>query len=118
MDLSAAAPKAAAAGLALAGIVPTGSLLVLLALPVAVWTCAKVVRHYADRSLAKASAGTIGLHLLAGLLTSAGLALFAVQNLLWPRQRTASEGLHIPAVVLTLIGIVLLTLSHDPCRRI
>lgn len=67
----------AAAGLALAGIVPMGSLLVLLAAPVAAWTAIKVVRHYADRSLAKASAGTIGLHLLAGLLTCAGLLWLA-----------------------------------------
>jgi 1,4-dihydroxy-2-naphthoate octaprenyltransferase len=67
----------AAVGLALAGIVPMGSLLVLLAAPVAAWTAVKVVRHYADRSLAKASAGTIGLHLLAGLLTCAGLLWLA-----------------------------------------
>ncbi|HUR63839.1 MAG TPA: UbiA family prenyltransferase [Candidatus Thermoplasmatota archaeon] len=67
----------AAAGLALAGIVPMGSLLMLLALPIAAWTGTKVVRHYADRSLAKASAGTIGLHLLAGLLTCAGLLWLA-----------------------------------------
>ena len=67
----------AAVGLALAGIVPMGSLLVLLAVPVAAWTATKVVRHYADRSLAKASAGTIALHLLAGLLTCAGLLWLA-----------------------------------------
>lgn len=63
----------AAAGLAITGVVPLGSLLVLLALPVAAWTGTMVVRRYADRSLAKASAGTIGLHLFAGLLTCAGL---------------------------------------------
>lgn len=67
----------AAVGLAVAGIVPMGSLLMLLAVPIAVWTGTKVVRHYADRSLAKASAGTIGLHLLAGLLTCAGLLWLA-----------------------------------------
>ena len=67
----------AAAGLAIAGIVPMGSLLMMLALPVAAWTGTKVVRHYADRTLAKASAGTIGLHLLAGLLTCAGLLWLA-----------------------------------------
>ncbi|MHB1261466.1 MAG: UbiA family prenyltransferase [Thermoplasmatota archaeon] len=67
----------AAVGLALAGIVPMGTLLVLLAAPVAAWTATKVVRHYADRSLAKASAGTIGLHLFAGLLTCAGLLWLA-----------------------------------------
>ncbi|HJQ94053.1 MAG TPA: UbiA family prenyltransferase [Candidatus Thermoplasmatota archaeon] len=63
----------AAAGLALARIVPMGTLLVFLAAPIAVWTGLTVVRHYADRSLAKASAGTIGLHLVAGLATCAGL---------------------------------------------
>lgn len=67
----------AAVGLAIAGIVPMGSLLVLLALPIAAWTATKVVRHYADRSLAKASAGTIGLHLVAGLATCAGLLWLA-----------------------------------------
>ena len=50
-----------------------GSLLVLLALPIAVWAGVTVVRRYADRSLAKASAGTIALHLVSGLLTAAGL---------------------------------------------
>lgn len=63
----------AAVGLAVAGIVPMGTLLVLLAAPMAAWTAVKVVRHYADRSLAKASAGTIALHVVAGLLTCAGL---------------------------------------------
>lgn len=67
----------AAAGLALAGIVPMGTLLVFLAAPIAVWTGIKVVRHYADRTLAKASAGTIGLHLVAGLATCAGLLWLA-----------------------------------------
>lgn len=64
---------ATAAALAIAGVAPKGSLLVLLALPVAAWTCSMVVRRYADRTLAKASAGTIGLHLLSGLLMAAGL---------------------------------------------
>lgn len=67
----------AAVGLAVAGVAPVGSLLVLLAVPLAAWTSVKVVRHYADRSLVKASAGTIGLHLFAGLLTSAGLLWLA-----------------------------------------
>lgn len=63
----------AALGLALTGIAPLGSLLVLLALPIAFWTARTVIRHYADRALAKASAGTIALHLVSGLLTAAGL---------------------------------------------
>ncbi|MEK6976288.1 MAG: UbiA family prenyltransferase [Candidatus Thermoplasmatota archaeon] len=68
-----AAAFGGALALALVGIAPLGSLLVLLAVPVAVWTGTMVVRRYADRSLAKASAGTIALHLFAGLLTAAGL---------------------------------------------
>jgi 1,4-dihydroxy-2-naphthoate octaprenyltransferase len=68
-----AAAYATAAALAVAGVAPQGTLLVLLALPVAAWTSSMVVRRYADRSLAKASAGTIGLHVLSGLLTAAGL---------------------------------------------
>lgn len=63
----------AAVGLALLDVAPMGSLLVLLALPLAFWTGRIVVRHYADRTLAKASAGTIALHLLCGLLTAGGL---------------------------------------------
>lgn len=67
----------AAVALALTGIAPTGSLLVLLAVPIAAWTGSMVVRRYADRSLAKASAGTIALHLVSGLLTTAGLVWFS-----------------------------------------
>ncbi len=63
----------AALTLALVGVAPRGSLLVMLALPIAAWTGTLVVRRYADRSLVKASAGTIALHLVSGLLTSAGL---------------------------------------------
>ncbi len=68
-----AAAYGGAIALAAAGIAPAGSLLVLLALPLAAWTGLTVVRHYANRGLAKASAGTIALHLVSGLLTSAGL---------------------------------------------
>lgn len=68
-----AAAYGGALALALAGAAPMGSLLVLLALPLAAWAGLTVVRRYADRSLAKASAGTIALHLLSGLLTAAGL---------------------------------------------
>lgn len=64
---------AVAAALAITGVAPQGSLLVLLAAPLAAWVSVLVVRRYADRSLAKASAATIGVHLLSGLLTAAGL---------------------------------------------
>jgi 1,4-dihydroxy-2-naphthoate polyprenyltransferase len=68
-----AAAYGGALALALTGIAPRGSLLVLLAVPIAAWTGTTVVRKYADRGLAKASAGTIALHLVSGLLTCAGL---------------------------------------------
>lgn len=68
-----AAAYAVAAALAITGLAPRGSLLVLLGLPLAAWTSVLVVRRYADRSLAKASAATIGLHLVSGLATAAGL---------------------------------------------
>lgn len=51
-----------------------GALLGLVALLLAVPTGLKVMRHYADRSLAKACAMTIQLQLLAGAAMAAGLA--------------------------------------------
>jgi hypothetical protein len=52
------------------------------------------------------------------LLTGAGMALFAIQNFIWPRSHAAADRFHIPAVALTLIGIVLLMLSQSDGRRI
>ena len=57
------------------GLFPMAALLALLALPVGAYTATIVVRHYDDRTLARACAGTVALHLLAGLLLAAGLAL-------------------------------------------
>jgi 1,4-dihydroxy-2-naphthoate octaprenyltransferase len=63
---------AVVAGVAL-GALPVGSLLMLLALPVGVYTTLVLFRHYADRSLARANAMTIVLHMAAGVLLAAGL---------------------------------------------
>lgn len=68
-----AAAFAAASALVAAGTLPLGALLALLATPLAAYASLVVVRHYADRTLAKGSASTIGLHLVAGLLMAAGL---------------------------------------------
>jgi 1,4-dihydroxy-2-naphthoate octaprenyltransferase len=64
-------------GSALAGVLtgafPTGLLLMLGSLPLAVYATVFLFRHYADRTLVKANAATVQLHLLAGLLLAAGL---------------------------------------------
>jgi CDP-diglyceride synthetase len=52
------------------------------------------------------------------LLTGIGMVLFAVQNFIWPRNHAAADRFHLPAVALTLIGIVLLMLSQSDGRRI
>jgi hypothetical protein len=52
------------------------------------------------------------------LLLGVGMALFAVQNFVWPRSRPLAGRFHIPAVALTLIGVVLLVLSNTAGRRI
>jgi 1,4-dihydroxy-2-naphthoate octaprenyltransferase len=57
----------------LTGVFPAGPSLMLLALPLAVYTTIVVFRRYADRALIKANAATIQLHLLSGLLLAAGL---------------------------------------------
>lgn len=52
------------------------------------------------------------------LLLGLGMLLFAVQNYLWPRKSALALRFHIPAVALTLIGVVLLVLSNTAGRRI
>jgi hypothetical protein len=52
------------------------------------------------------------------LLLGVGMALFSLQNYLWPRSHTLASRFHIPAVALTLIGVVLLVLSNTSGRRI
>lgn len=52
------------------------------------------------------------------LFTGAGMVLFALQNYVWPRNGALADRLHLPAVVLTLIGVVLLVLSNTTGRRI
>jgi 1,4-dihydroxy-2-naphthoate polyprenyltransferase len=66
-----------AAALAAAGITSWWILLGFLALPLAVWNSRAVIRDYASRRLAKACAGTIGQHLVAGLAMAVGLAFLA-----------------------------------------
>lgn len=56
-----------------AGWLPAGALLMLLALPIAFYTTRTLFRHYNERSLIKANSYTIVLHLVAGLLLAAGL---------------------------------------------
>ena len=72
LALIAVAFAAVVAGVAL-GALPVGGLLMLLALPVGVYTTLVLFRHYADRSLARANAMTIVLHMAAGVLLAAGL---------------------------------------------
>lgn len=55
-------------------VLPKGSLIVLLALPLAAYAATTAVRHYADRTLAKGCATTIATHFVAGCLMAAGLA--------------------------------------------
>jgi len=52
------------------------------------------------------------------LLLGAGMALFAVQNFMWPRSSALAGRFQVPAVALTLIGVVLLVLSNSAGRRI
>lgn len=59
----------------LAGALPLSALLMLAALPIAVYTTVITFRHYADRSLVRANAWTINLLLLAGVLLALGVYL-------------------------------------------
>ena len=68
---------ASAGILVLTGVAHWAILLGLLALPMAVMNSRAVIRDYANRRLAKACAGTIGQHLIAGLAMAAGLAFLA-----------------------------------------
>lgn len=62
----------------MAGILPFGVLLALLALPIGIWTTLHLFRSYRDRELIRANSGTIVLHLLTGILMAVGL-VFAQQ---------------------------------------
>lgn len=57
----------------LTGVFPDGLVLVLGALPLAMYATVILFRHYTDRALIKANAATIQLHMLSGLLLAAGL---------------------------------------------
>jgi 1,4-dihydroxy-2-naphthoate octaprenyltransferase len=52
---------------------PIGALLILGALPLAIYASRIILREYADRTLVRANVATIQLHLLGGLLMAAGL---------------------------------------------
>jgi len=56
-----------------AGLLPAGALLMLVALPIAVYTTAILFRFYADRRLVSANQYTIVLHMVSGLLLAAGV---------------------------------------------
>ncbi len=64
----------ALAGLVVAGTFTKGALIGLLAAILGAFAIMKVIQNYGSRSLAKACAMTIQLHLVAGLLMAAGLA--------------------------------------------
>jgi len=60
-----------------AGMLPLVALLMLAAVPLAVYTTRTLFRSYSQRSLVKANAATILLHLVSGVLLAAGLFLSA-----------------------------------------
>jgi 1,4-dihydroxy-2-naphthoate octaprenyltransferase len=57
------------------GVFPLGLLLVLGGVPLAIYATYVLFRHYGDRTLVKANAATIQLHLLSGILLTVGLIL-------------------------------------------
>lgn len=61
-------------GLVAAGIFPVGALAALLAAPMAVKATRTALAHHSDRQLVTANAGTINLHLAAGVLMALGVA--------------------------------------------
>jgi len=58
---------------ALTGIFPGGTIVTLIALPIAIYAIRILMAHYEDRSLVRANVATIGLHVIAGLLFGAGV---------------------------------------------
>lgn len=54
-------------------LLPVGAALILAGLPLAAYTSVILMREYRSRTLVRANAATIQLHLLAGLLMAAGL---------------------------------------------
>lgn len=63
------------AALVATGYIPTGSLLALLAIPLAVYAISSLMKHYESRELVKANAGTIYLQGLVGTLLALGCLL-------------------------------------------
>lgn len=66
---------AIALGGLISGLFPLGILLILGTLPLAIQNISTLFQHYEDRSLVKANAATIQLHMLAGLLMAIGLLI-------------------------------------------
>jgi 1,4-dihydroxy-2-naphthoate octaprenyltransferase len=64
-----------AVALVTVGVFPLGALAMLLAVPVAIKAMTVLIVHYEDRELIEANAATIRLHLAAGLLLTAGIAV-------------------------------------------
>lgn len=60
-------------GAVVAGILPGGLMLALAGVPLAVYATRLLLKHYRDRTLVKANAATIQLHLISGLLMTLGL---------------------------------------------
>lgn len=60
------------------GTFPLGAALALLSIPLAWKATVKVMREYDQRSLSQASAATIKVHMMAGLLMAAGLVLSTI----------------------------------------
>lgn len=67
----------ALAALVAAGVLPPGTLAAFLAAPLAVKAARTAIAHHSDRQLVGANAGTIHLHLAAGLLMALGVAASA-----------------------------------------
>ncbi len=63
-----------------AGLLPVSTLVMLLALPMAVSTTLRLFRTYRERSLVVANANTITLHFVSGLLLAVGLFLSGTVN--------------------------------------
>ena len=58
----------------LAGALPAGAMLALIALPLGIRASYAVIREYAERSLIRANAATIQLHFLFGVMLTTGIA--------------------------------------------
>ena len=66
------------------GVLPVGAMLPFVSIPIAVYAIRNAVRDYDQRSMIRANAATICLHLVYGLLLAAGLYLSApISEFIW-----------------------------------